>query len=205
MSDKIRVAEKVAALVLAAGLSTRMGQPKLLLDWGGKSVLQTVLHALHAAGIEEIYTVIGASRELIEQNILDLSFPVKTIFNPDYSNGEMSDSIKVGIRSLPQDIDAVLIVLGDQPQIEVEVIRIILNAYRRTEAKIVVPSYRYRRGHPWLIERSCWKDLENLNPAYTMREFLREHQNEIHYIEVNTPTVLQDLDTPADYQKLKPA
>ncbi len=205
MSDKIRVAKKVAALVLAAGLSSRMGQPKLLLDWGGKSVLQTVLHSLHTAGIEEIYTVIGANRELIEQNILDLSFPVKTVFNPDYSNGEMSDSIKVGIRSLPQDIDAVLIVLGDQPQIEVDVIRIILDAYRRTDAKIVVPSYRYRRGHPWLIERSCWKDLENLNSAFTMREFLREHQNEIHYIEVNTPSVLQDLDTPQDYQKLKPA
>lgn len=205
MDNKFRVAKKVAALVLAAGLSSRMGQPKLLLDWGGKSVLQTVLHSLHAAGIEEIYTVIGANRELIEQNILDLSFPVKTVFNPDYSNGEMSDSIKVGIRSLPEDLDGVLIVLGDQPQIEVDVIRIILDAYRRTDAKIVVPSYRYRRGHPWLIERSCWKDLENLNPTYTMREFLRGHQHEIHYMEVNTPSVLQDLDTPQDYQKSKPA
>jgi molybdenum cofactor cytidylyltransferase len=205
MDEQIRAVKKLAALVLAAGLSTRMGQPKLLLEWGGKTVLQTVLNSLHAAGIEEIYTVIGANRELIEQNIRALTFPVKTVFNPDYSNGEMSDSIKVGVRSLPQDINAILIVLGDQPQIEVEVIKNILDTYQSIGAKIIVPSYSYRRGHPWLIERCCWKDLENLNPAYTLREFLKEHHNEIHYLEVNTPSVLQDMDTPQDYQKLKPA
>ncbi|MFN7035876.1 MAG: NTP transferase domain-containing protein [Bellilinea sp.] len=204
MVEELRVAKDVLALVLAAGLSTRMGQPKLLLDWGGKTVLQTVLLTLHSAGIERIYTVVGANREAIQQSILSLTFPVRTVFNPDYSNGEMTDSIKVGIKSVPRNAAAVLIVLGDQPQMEVEVVKGVLDFYKKTGAKIIVPSYQFRRGHPWLIEKSLWGELENLSPSYTMRDFLRKHHDEIRYIEVETPTVLQDLDTPQDYQRLKP-
>lgn len=204
MVEELRVAKDVLALVLAAGLSTRMGQPKLLLDWGGKTVLQTVLLTLHSAGIERIYTVVGANREAIQQSILSLTFPVRTVFNPDYSNGEMTDSIKVGIKSVPRNTAAVLIVLGDQPQMEAEVVRGVLDDYKKTGARIIVPSYQLRRGHPWLIEKSLWGELENLSPSYTLRDFLRKHHDEIRYIEVETPTVLQDLDTPQDYQQLKP-
>jgi len=205
MDDRLRIANKVAAVVLAAGLSTRMGQPKLLLDWDGKTVIQTVLETLHNAGIERIYTVVGANREAVQECIYSLSFPVETIFNPNYSNGEMTDSIKVGIQSVPLNAEAVLIVLGDQPQMMAEVIRGVLNAYQKTGSKIIVPSYQFRRGHPWLIDRSLWGELENLNPSYTLRDFLRKHQDEIHYFEVDTPTVLQDLDTPQDYQQFKPS
>ncbi len=205
MVRELRVDKSVAAIVLAAGLSTRMGQPKLLMDWGGKTVLQTVLLTLNTAGIETIHVVIGANRDLIEDSILALSFPVELVFNPYFSNGEMTDSIKVGIASIPRDVSAVMIVLGDQPQMKLEVVKGVLDIYQKSGAKIIVPSYQFRRGHPWLIERTLWSDLENLNPSFTMRDFLRKHQDEIHYLEVDTPTVLQDLDTPQDYQRLKPA
>ncbi len=205
MVRELRVDKSVAAIVLAAGLSSRMGQPKLLMDWGGKTVLQTVLLTLNTAGIETIHVVIGANRDLIEDSILALSFPVELVFNPYFSNGEMTDSIKVGIASIPRDVSAVMIVLGDQPQMKLEVVKGVLDIYQKSGAKIIVPSYQFRRGHPWLIERTLWSDLENLNPSFTMRDFLRKHQDEIHYLEVDTPTVLQDLDTPQDYQRLKPA
>jgi molybdenum cofactor cytidylyltransferase len=68
----------------------------------------------------------------------------------------------------------------------------------------VVPSYRYRRGHPWLIDRTLWFELENLNPSFTLRDFLRKYQDEILYLDVDSPSVLQDLDTPQDYQQYKP-
>jgi molybdenum cofactor cytidylyltransferase len=205
MDERMRIASKVAAVVLAAGLSTRMGQPKLLLDWGGKTVVQTVLETLYDAGIERIYTVVGANREAVQESIFSLSFPVETIFNPNYSNGEMTDSIIVGIQSVPRDAEAVLIVLGDQPQMMAEVIRGVLSAYQKTGSKIIVPSYQFRRGYPWLIDRSLWGELENLNSSYTLRDFLGKHQDQIHYFEVDTPTVLQDLDTPQDYQQFKPS
>ncbi|GIV66416.1 MAG: hypothetical protein KatS3mg047_0809 [Bellilinea sp.] len=205
MDKNIRVVNSVAAIVLAAGLSTRMGQPKLLLEWGGKTVLQAVLTTLHYAGIERIYTVIGANREAIQNNINSLPFPVETVFNPDYSNGEMSDSIKVGIRAVSHDASAVLIVLGDQPQMKGEVVRKLLDCYGKTNARIIVPSFQFRRGHPWLIKCGLWNELENLNPSFTLRDFLRKYQDEIHYVVVDTPTVLQDLDTPEDYQRAKPA
>lgn len=204
MINKLRVANNVVALVLAAGLSTRMGQPKLLMDWGGKTVLQTVLCILHSSSITKIHTVIGANRELIQQSILKLPFPVEVIFNPDFANGEMTDSIRVGIKSMPKEALAALIVLGDQPHMRVETVRGIVETYENTGARIVVPSYRYRRGHPWLIDRTLWFELENLNPSFTLRDFLRKYQDEIHYLDVDSPSVLQDLDTPQDYQQYRP-
>lgn len=205
MVEELRVAKRVVALVMAAGLSTRMGQPKLLMDWGGKTVLQTVLSTLYLSGITKIHTVIGANRELIQQSILKLPFPVEMIFNPDFANGEMTDSIRVGIKSIPKGALAALIVLGDQPHMRVETVRGVLETYGNTGAKIIVPSYNYRRGHPWLVDRTLWLELENLNPTYNLRDFLRQHQDEIHYLEVDTQSVLQDLDTPQDYQLSKPA
>jgi len=204
MVEKLRVANDVVALVLAAGLSTRMGQPKLLMDWGGKTVLQTVLSTLHSCGITKIHTVLGANRELIQKSILALPFPVEMVFNPDFANGEMTDSIRVGIRTLPKDATAALIVLGDQPHMRIETVSGVLETYGNTGAKIIVPSYNYRRGHPWLIDRTLWSELENLNPSYTLRDFLRRYQHEIHYFNVDSPSVLQDLDTPQDYQQSKP-
>ena len=192
---------KVAAIVLAAGISQRMGIPKMTLPWMGSTVLGTVVSAVHEAGVGHIRVVTGGSRELVEQIIEELSFPVEVDFNPGYANGEMLDSIKVGLSNLGSNINTVLIALGDQPQIEVKVISAVVMRYCETHSTLIVPSHQIRRGHPWLIEKSLWGEILGMASGLTMRDFFAKHSAEIDYLSVNTPSGLQDLDTPGDYKK----
>ncbi len=107
--------------------------------------------------------------------------------------------------SHPENIQAALVVLGDQPQIEESTVREMLELYQREKPAVIVPSYHMRRGHPWLIEKKLWPDIQNMAPPATMREFFQQHSQIIRYLEVDTASVLSDLDTPEDYAKNKPA
>jgi molybdenum cofactor cytidylyltransferase len=193
---------RIAAIVLAAGLSQRMGKPKMTLPWGDTTVIRQVVSTLIAAGIKDIYIVTGANRSQIEGELHDL--PVNIVYNPQYQDGEMLRSLQVGITSIKEAIKATLIVLGDQPQIQITTIEAVVAEFIQTKSKIVVPSYRMRRGHPWLIEKSLWLEIIALKPDKTLRDFLQENRDLIHYFFVDTPTILEDLDTPEDYLKYKP-
>ena len=101
-------------------------------------------------------------------------------------------------------MEAALICLGDQPQVEEGSVRSVCDAFQRSRSKLVVPSHQMRRGHPWLIERELWDEVLRLREPDTLREFLNRHAGEIEYVVVDTPTILQDMDTPEDYLKYKP-
>jgi molybdenum cofactor cytidylyltransferase len=112
---------------------------------------------------------------------------------------------EAGWESRPtREVEAILICLGDQPQIDVQVVRGIMQVYRETGAQLVAPSYHQRRGHPWLVERSLWAEVLSLRPPATLRDFLREHASEIHYLNVDTSSVLADVDTLQDYSSQRP-
>ncbi len=189
----------ISAVVLAAGQSKRMGRPKMALPWGNVTVLGKVVQTLQSAGLDEILVVVGGAREETEK--IAAACKVKTVENP--RPGEMLESIQIGLRALNDE--AALIALGDQPQIEAETARRIVAAWKASGAGIVVPSYENRRGHPWLIARAHWEEILAM-PAgrASMRDFFRAHSSAIRYVPVNSPSVLQDIDTPEDYQKFKP-
>jgi molybdenum cofactor cytidylyltransferase len=191
--------KNLCAIVLAAGLSQRMGKPKMGLPWRGSTVLGAVLKTLDETGFENILVVVGGSRELVEDIIGKSGLDVGIAFNSSYQNGEMTDSIRVGLASIGKNIEAVLIVLGDQPQMETATINLLLEEYKLTGSELIVPSYQMRRGHPWLIGRRFWPDLLNCGPEFTMRDFLKKNSSKIHYVVVDTPSIVQDLDTPEDY------
>lgn len=191
---------KVAAIVLAAGASRRMGRAKMTLPFHENTVLGTVLTTLHQAMIDPLIVVIGGAKEQVEAALSNLPFAVKHTNNPDFEHTEMLDSLKIGMRVLPDDIDAFLIVLGDQPQIQLDVVRSILIEYEASGHDLIIPSYQMRRGHPWLVGRPHWPALRSLLSDQTMRDFLRQQNNHIHYLVVDTPSILQDMDTPEDYQ-----
>jgi len=193
----------IAGVVLAAGLSRRMGQPKMILPWGGQTVIGKVVGTLQKAGIQSIIVVTGGTTSLVETALAN--FDVQTAFNPDYSNGDMLFSIQTGLAALTDEVQAALVVLGDQPQIEEKTVKGMLDLFRREKSPLIVPSYQLRRGHPWLIEISLWPEIKNLTPPATMRDFFQQHNSMIRYLEVNTASVLSDLDTPEDYQKNRPA
>lgn len=195
---------RIGAVVLAAGRSQRMGQPKMVLPWGERTVIEHVVAEIAKAGVSEIVVVTGGARELVEGALK--GGPARTVFNPQYENFEMTVSLQCGLRALVEtDCEAMLICLGDQPAISANVIAALAGAYERSQANLVIPSYQNRRGHPWLVTRRLWDAILSLPPEKTLRDFLNTYTDEIEYVLVDTPAVLSDLDTPEDYARQIPA
>ena len=190
----------ITAIVLAAGESKRMGEPKMLMPWGKSTVLQTVISTLQSAGVKDILVVTGGVHQQVEALI---GKTVETVFNEDYQNGEMLSSIQLGLTVKMREASAALICLGDQPQIKERTVRSVCEAFLKNKAQIVVPSYQMQRGHPWLVARPLWDELLALKSPKTPRDFLRKNARSIQYVIVETQSVIADLDTPEDYLKFK--
>ncbi len=191
----------ITAIILAAGESKRMGQPKMLMPWGRSTVLQTVISTLQTAGVDDILVVTGGARKQIEMLI---GKSVQTVFNENYVQGEMLSSVQIGLAAKKHEASAALICLGDQPQVQVRSVQRILQEYKEVKAPIIVPSYQMQRGHPWLVARELWNELLKMRAPATPREFLNRHSKDIRYVELDTPTALQDIDTPEDYLQSHP-
>jgi molybdenum cofactor cytidylyltransferase len=199
----------ISAIILAAGKSARMGQNKMLMKWGDVTVLEKVIQTIQNSGIKDI--VLVTSNE-IRDTIYDLRFTIYDLRFTNYelritineSNHEMLSSIQLGLQNQNAISEATIICLGDQPQIESRSVRAVCEAYRKSKSNLVVPSYQNRRGHPWLVVKSLWDEILKMKENQTPRDFLNKHADEIEYVNLDTPTILQDLDTPEDYLKYKP-
>ena len=187
-------------LILAAGKSSRMGLFKTNLPWKDTTVLGSVIRNMAAGGLNRIYIVVSPKR--IPQ-IPDVSRDTKVeiIENRNADEDEMLGSIQTGLRQLPPETDYVLICPGDQPTIEPEVVRLLLKRMNETGAQIIFPSYRMRRGHPWVISRDEWKSILELSKDESVRKFIQARSDAIEYVcfEFDPP---EDMDTPEDYQSL---
>ena len=148
---------EIGAVVLAAGQSRRMGRPKQVLPWGSKTVIAHVVEVLTWALVDPIVVVTGGSHQEVERALLGT--PAQPVFNAHFMNAEMGSSLKTGLVALPQRTEAVLVVLGDQPQLELIVVRGLVDLYQDSRACLILPSYHNRRGHPWLVGRSMWSEL----------------------------------------------
>ncbi len=192
----------ISAMILAAGQSKRMGQPKMLLPWGKSTVIEHVITTFLKAGVEDIIVITGGARDQVEE--ATAPYPVRRIYNEEYVNGEMLSSLQCGLRATSDQVQAALIGLGDQPQVQEASVRCVCETYRKSQPRLVVPSFQMRRGHPWLVARSLWQELLQMRSPESPRDFLRQHADEIHYVEMETSSILADLDTPDDYQKSHP-
>ncbi len=192
----------ISAIILAAGQSKRMGQPKMLLPWGKSTVIENVISTFLNSGIEDLIVVTGGARELVEGMISQ--YPVRTIHNANFAAGEMLSSIQWALEALPTEAQATLIGLGDQPQVQEGTVRLICQESRASQSSLIVPSFQMRRGHPWLVARPLWPEILALKPPKSTRDFLAGHAHEIHYVNVDTPSILADLDTPQDYEQSHP-
>lgn len=192
----------ISAIILAAGESKRMGQPKMLLPWGDHTVIEHVVASFLNGGIKDILVVTGGAKSQVETALANYSVRIK--HNPEYASGEMLSSLQQAIRNMPGETQAALIGLGDQPHVQESSIRAICEAYETSGSSLIVPSFQMKRGHPWLVTRSLWKEILELRPPSTSRDFLNKYSDAIHYVTVDTPTILADLDTPEDYRKSHP-
>jgi len=186
------------AVVLAAGESRRMGQPKLLLPFGEETIIERVIRTVVASSVDRTLVVLGAQREDIEEKIR--GFAVKKVLNREFHKG-MFSSVLCGLGSLPRSARAAVLVLADQPGIPSGVIDFLVESFYREKKGLVIPVYRKRRGHPLLLDLKYRREVETLPPDVGLRGLLLRHPEDILEVRVSNPEILRDIDSPADYRK----
>jgi molybdenum cofactor cytidylyltransferase len=203
MSTKIRSNLRVGAVVLAAGSSSRMQEAKQLLPLAGGTVLGRTLENLLSAKVDEIVLVLGSSAETIRQQIADHAVRnLRILVNPDYGHG-MATSLRAGLAALDENIDAALIVLADQPFIRAETIDRIIDQYRKSDAKIVIPVFQGVRGNPVLLDRSVFDEVMALQGDIGCRAIFGNHLDGIVKAAVDDIGILLDIDSKDDYERLR--
>ncbi|NMB54423.1 MAG: nucleotidyltransferase family protein [Leptolinea sp.] len=177
-----------------------MGSPKMNLPWRGTTVLGSVINTLVNGGVNQIYVIVNPIR-LPELPASERDIRVTIVENPEAESSEMLVSIQTGLRSLPEDAEFAMICLGDQPTIQANVVSDIKMTATQSKGTLIFPSYRKRRGHPWLVGRVHWAEIMALDKNDTIRIFLERHKREIHYLDYDCDAP-QDIDTPEDYQSM---
>ncbi len=187
----------VGVIVLAAGAGERLGGGKQLLAIAGEPMVRRVVRTTLAALPGNVVVVLGHDAEQVAAALEDL--PVNIAVNPDYRRG-LSTSLQAGLAALTPATRAALFVLADQPGVTADVLTQLAVAYTAGHQKIVVPVYQGQRGNPVLIARDLWPQILALQGDVGAREIIRNHPEEVLAVAVDCPGVVQDIDTPADYQ-----
>lgn len=191
---------KVGGVILAAGLSSRMQRPKLLLPFDAEnSIIGATIDQALAAGLDDLLLVSGAYREAVEE--IARGKGVRTVYNPDYALGQ-SASLKRGLDALAPGM-AAMFILGDQPRIPARVYRALADAYRARRPRIVAPrSAAGERGNPSLFAPEMFAELRKIEGDTGGRPLLRKYGAHILYVEVEEDAVLQDIDTEEQYRDM---
>ncbi|MDO4581381.1 MAG: nucleotidyltransferase family protein [Bacillota bacterium] len=190
----------VGGIILAAGASVRMGQPKLLYRYGQKTIIGHVLDNALAAQLSPLLLISGAYREEVEAEAAARG--VRAVYNPDYAAGQ-SGSLQAGIAALPPDT-AAMFLLGDQPLVPPEVIRQLLEAYQSSDAPIVVPKGGSgMRGNPTIFAPSLFAEINDIEGDIGARQVMAAHIDEVCFVDIGDRAVNFDVDTPEDLKLLE--
>jgi len=218
----------IPAIVLAAGLSTRMGgRSKALLEIGdGETFLTRIIRSFRAAGVTAIAVVAGHDADAVRASLLDRGIPlqpysglidgetpqphayaldreIKLVVNHAYQSGQLS-SLLAGLNAIDgPDVRGMLMTLVDVPAASPETIRRVIDRYRQTNAPIVRPVRGTEHGHPVLIDRRLFDELRRADPAIGAKPIVRAHVSEAGNVVVDDDGAFFDVDTPADYVQLK--
>lgn len=188
------------AILLAAGLSSRMGRFKPLLPLAGKPLLRWVVDAyLRVLAPSNIVVVVGHQQELVCESLA--STCVRTIFNPDYPQGMLS-SVQTGIRAIAGEASAAFVSLGDQPMIQPATIQRLAETFTKDRPLLAQPCHQSRAGHPILISSEGFDEILSLSAGQTLKTFVSANVARTLLVEVDDPGILLDVDTLEDYQRL---
>ncbi len=191
--------ESVAGVVLAAGLSERMGRCKLSLPFRAKPLLAHAVAAAAASALSPLVVVLGEDTRHLRDR-LDFG-RARPVVNADSRSGRAS-SLKTGLQHVPADRAGVMVLLGDQPLVTAGLIDTLLAAFARRPDHWVAPVYRGRRGNPVIIPRRWFPDLLTLTGDRGPRRLLSSPGLRLHLVPVDDPAVVIDVDTAQDYERL---
>jgi CTP:molybdopterin cytidylyltransferase MocA len=193
--------DQIAAIVLAAGRSRRMGKFKPLLAFGDKTVIETCVSNLRASETDQIVVVVGHRGEDVRRQFASVS--VTFVTNPDLDS-PMSASIALGVAAIGPTAKAVLITPVDHPAVSPEIIRALIEKWR-DGYKLIQPEHEGKGGHPVLIDLSYRDELLNLDSDSGLRGFFAKHRADVLRLPVDSPFVARDMDTWDDYLRLHQA
>lgn len=191
--------ESIAVIVLAAGASTRMGEPKQLLPFDGSSLLRRAAETALASSCRPVIVVLGAHADAARRELGGL--PVRAVENKEWAEG-INSSIRAGIEALNVvgTIEAVVVTLCDQPFVTGENINELVAEYRRTSAALVVAEYDGTLGVPALFARELFGELKHLRAGGGAKRLIAEHADRARRVRLTRAAI--DVDTPQDYRKL---
>jgi molybdenum cofactor cytidylyltransferase len=191
--------DPVAGLVLAAGLSTRMGANKMLIELGGRSLVHRAVATALAAGLDPVLVVVGHERERVQEELMGLR--CKPVFNPDYARG-IHSSLKAGIEALPAETQAAVVLLGDMPLVRSEMVRALVDAFRRGSAPLAISLYGEVVAPPIVYARSLFPELREIDGDGCGKRVVKHHRAEA--LELRWPEeTLTDLDSPEDVERVR--
>ncbi len=192
---------RVAAIILAAGASTRMGRNKLLLDVGGTTMVRAAAMTAVAAGLDPVIVVIGNEAENVRRALSDV--PCEFAVNPDFT-GPTSTSLHAGLHALGADVTAVVVLLADMVRTTAPMLRALVQSSASGTAPLEVSRYGDVLAPPLLFPRALWPELLDWHGEGCGKAVVRAHESEasIHDWPVDA---LQDVDTPDDYRRLTAA
>lgn len=191
------VREPIAGVILAAGGSTRFGTPKLDLAWRGKSFIENILDTISRCDFSQVVLVLNNAHSQLINKTKTPNLIIKS--NTNWQEGQ-SSSIRLGVKSLPDEVCGAVFFLGDQPQIPERLVQELINRHAYTHAAVVAPFVDGRRGNPVLFDRSTFKDLEQLQGDVGGRAIFGKYP--VEYVPWHDASILLDVDTPEDYSRL---
>jgi molybdenum cofactor cytidylyltransferase len=194
----------VSGVVLAAGVSTRMGRPKQLLRIAGRPLLQHVVDAALASSLDEVIVVLGHRADEVEA-ALTLSGRARAVLNPEFAEGQIT-SLRCGLAAANPDARAAAILLGDQPSLRSEAIDDMVAAFLAAGARAARPVYPDaggRPGHPVLLAREIFRELESLRGDQGARTLFEEQRPGVLEVPVAGEPP-PDIDTPEDFARIVP-
>jgi molybdenum cofactor cytidylyltransferase len=201
----------IAAIILAAGESSRMGHPKALLPYpfsngpdgpheNETTFLERLIDVFERSRAAPIVVVLGHEPERIESAIDRRS--AHFVRNESYREGMLS-SIRAGLGALDEPVSGALVLPVDHPDVSVAVVDRLIEAFESTGAPIVLPVHAGRRGHPVLFSRALFDELRGAPDTVGARQVVWDHQEDLLEVEVQDPGIRRDVDTPGDYRSLR--
>jgi molybdenum cofactor cytidylyltransferase len=193
----------IYGVLLAAGLSSRMGRVKQMLEWQGKPLVRHAAEVALASQLAGLVVVLGAEAGTIRGALVGLNGPVQTVENADFAEGQAS-SLRSGLSSLPASAIAAVVLLVDMPLVKPALIDQLIAAYKQEpDCLAVVPRYQGRRGNPVLLAAPLFDELRGLTGDTGARAVLGRYESKIRWLDVDDAAVVTDTDTPEAYEQLR--